>query len=323
MPSMKAVMYHRHGPPEVLQLEEVPQPVPADDQVLIRVHAAGLNPLDWRLMRAPGWLIRIVQRFSGMKITRLGVDLAGVVEAVGDNVTRFRPGDAVFGGCDGACAEYACSRESQIVLKPENISFDQAASVTVAALTALQGLRDHGHLQPGQSVLINGAAGGVGTFAVQVARWLGAEVTAVCSTRNVELVRALGAQHVIDYTRENFTRSRSQYDVIFDLIANHPLRACRRVMPPNGIYIGAAPPKGLFRMLIGMIAIRILPRFVSQKFQFFMAKNRPEDMETIRDLLASGKVVPVVDQTWPLRETADAIRYLEQGHTRGKVVIQV
>jgi NADPH:quinone reductase-like Zn-dependent oxidoreductase len=320
---MKAILYHRHGPPEVLQFEDVPQPVPADDQVQIRVHAAGLNPLDWRLMRAPAWLIKIIQRFSKVKITGLGVDVAGIVESVGAKVTRFSPGDAVFGGCNGSCAEYACARESEIVLKPQNISFDQAASVPIAALTALQGLRDHAHLQPGQYVLINGAAGGVGTFAVQIARWLGAEVTAVCSARNLDLVRALGAQHVIDYAREDFTRSRSQYDVIFDLVGNHALLACRRVLKPEGAYIAAAPPKNPIGMLMRMVGIRILPRFVSQKMLFFMAKNREEDLTVLAELLASGAIVPVIDQTWPLRETADAIRYLEQGHARGKVVIQV
>ena len=320
---MKAILYHRHGPPEVLQFEDVPKPVPADDQVQIRVHAAGLNPLDWRLMRAPAWLVKIIQRFSKVKITRLGVDVAGIVESVGAKVTRFSPGDGVFGGCDGSCAEYACARESEIVLKPQNISFDQAASVPIAALTALQGLRDHALLQPGQYVLINGAAGGVGTFAVQIARWLGAEVTAVCSARNLDLVRALGAQHVIDYAREDFTRSRSQYDVIFDLVGNHALLACRRVLKPEGAYIAAAPPKNPIGMLMRMVGIRILPRFVSQKMLFFMAKNREEDLTVLAELLASGAIVPVIDQTWPLRETADAIRYLEQGHARGKVVIQV
>ena len=320
---MKAIVYHRHGPPEVLQFEEVPKPVPADDQVLIRVHAAGLNPLDWRLMRAPLWFTAIMRRFTHEAVTQPGVDVAGIVESAGSAITLFRAGDAVFGVCKGACAEYACARESELVLKPGNISFDQAASVPVAALTALQGLRDHAHLQPGQSVLINGASGGVGTFAVQIARWLGAEITAVCSARNADLVRSLGAQHVIDYTRENFTRSQSRYDVLFDLIGNHSLRACCRVLKPTGVFVGAGAPKSMLSVMAGLLAIRIMPLFVTQKMTFFMAKRRAEDLNLIAELMASGKLVPVVDQTWPLHETADAIRYLEQGHARGKVVIQV
>lgn len=320
---MKAIVYHRHGPPEVLQLEDLPKPMPADDQVLIRVHAAGLNPLDWRLMRAPFWFTAIMRAFRQQVVTQPGVDVAGIVESIGPRVTRFQPGDAVFGMCSGSCAEYACARESEIVLRPGNITFDQAASVPIAALTALQGLRDHAHLQPGQSVLINGAAGGVGTFAVQIARWLGAEITAVCSTRNLDLVRALGAQHVIDYTREDFTRSQSRYDVIFDLIANHSPRACLRVLAPEGILVGAGAPKSMFSMLFGLLTMRVLPWFVSQRMLFFMAKRRPDDLQLIAELMASGKLVPVIDQAWPLHETADAIRYLEQGHARGKVVIQV
>lgn len=320
---MKAIIYHRHGPPEVLQFEDVPKPIPADDQVLIRVHAAGLNPLDWRLMRAPLWFTAVMRAFTHETVSQPGVDVAGIVESVGSGTTRFKTGDAVFGLCKGACAEYACARASEVVFKPQNISFDQAASVPVAALTALQGLRDHAHLQTGQSVLINGAAGGVGTFAVQIARWLGAEVTAVCSTPNIDLARAIGAQHVIDYTREDFTRSQSRYDVIFDLITNHSVRACLHVLAPEGIYVAAGAPKNMFSVLVGLVTMRVLPWFVSHKMLFFMAKRRAEDLEVIAELIASGKVVPVIDQIWPLHETADAIRYLEQGHARGKVVIQV
>lgn len=320
---MKAIVYHRHGPPEVLQLEEIPNPVPLDDQVLIRVLAAGLNPLDWRLMRAPLWFTTIVRAFTHEKVSRPGVDVAGIVEATGTRVTRFKAGDAVFGTCKGSCAEYACTSESELALKPANITFDQAAAVPVAAFTALQGLRDHGGVRPGQKVLIVGAAGGVGTFAVQIARWLGAQVTAVCSTRNLDLVRSLGASHVVDYTQEDFTRSTERYDVILDLIANRSVRACVRVLAPEGIYVAAGAPKGMFRLLLGLLMMRVLPWFVSQRTTFFMAKRRVEDLKLIGELMESGHVVPVIDQAWPLNETAEAIRYLEQGHARGKVVIHV
>ncbi|HET7347835.1 MAG TPA: NAD(P)-dependent alcohol dehydrogenase [Acidobacteriaceae bacterium] len=320
---MKAIVYHRHGPPEVLQLEEIPNPVPLDDQVLIRVLAAGLNPLDWRLMRAPLWFTTIVRAFAHEKVSRPGVDVAGIVEATGTRVTRFKAGDAVFGTCKGSCAEYACTSESELALKPANITFDQAAAVPVAAFTALQGLRDHGGVRPGQKVLIVGAAGGVGTFAVQIARWLGAQVTAVCSTRNLDLVRSLGASHVVDYTQEDFTRSTERYDVILDLIANRSVRACVRLLTPKGIYVAAGAPKGMFRLLLGLLMMRVLPWFVSQRTTFFMAKRRVEDLKLIGELMESGHVVPVIDQAWPLNETAEAIRYLEQGHARGKVVIHV
>jgi len=320
---MKAIVYHRHGPPEVLQLEEIPNPVPLDDQVLIRVLAAGLNPLDWRLMRAPLWFTAILRAFTHEKVSRPGVDVAGIVEATGTRVTRFKPGDGVFGTCKGSCAEYACTSESELALKPANITFDQAAAVPVAAFTALQGLRNHGGVRPGQKVLIVGAAGGVGTFAVQIARWLGAQVTAVCSTRNLDLVRSLGATHVIDYTHQDFTRSTERYDVILDLIADRSVRACVHVLTPEGIYVAAGAPKGMFRLLVGLLTMRVLPWFVSQRTTFFMAKRRAEDLKLIGELMESGHVVPVIDQAWPLNETAQAIRYLEQGHARGKVVIHV
>lgn len=320
---MKAIIYHRHGPPEVLQLEEIQNPVPLEDQVLLRVLAAGLNPLDWRLMRAPLWFTAIMRVFTHETTSRPGVDVAGIVEATGARVTRFKPGDPVFGTCKGSCAEYACTSESELALKPANISFDQAAAVPIAAFTALQGLRDHAQLRSGQKVLIIGAAGGVGSFAVQIARWLGADVTAVCSTRNLDLVRSMGASHVIDYTREDFTRSAERYDAIFDLIADRSLRACLRVLTPNGVYVAVGAPKGMFNLLLGLLTMRVLPWFVGQKMLFFIAKRRPEDLKLIAELMASGNVVPVIDQTWPLHETAEAMRYLEQGHARGKVVIHV
>jgi len=267
---------------------------------------------------------RVLSALSKSKINRPGRDVAGEVEAVGRNVTQFKPGDAVFGTCQGAFAEYACASESKLVAKPDNVTFEQAASVPVAGLTALQGLRDKGKIQPGQKVLINGAAGGVGTFAVQIAKSFGAEVTGVCSTRNVEMVRSIGADRVIDYTREDFTKSGQHYDLIFDLVANHSFSARRRVLNPKGIYIGAGIV-GLGGSMIGLLAHLItelvLSRFVSQKFVTFMAKLSKEDLTIMRELMAAGKVTPVIDRCYTLSEVPEAIRYLEEGHARGKVVI--
>jgi len=267
---------------------------------------------------------RVLSALSKSKINRPGRDVAGQVEAVGSNVTQFKPGDAVFGTCQGAFAEYACASESKLVAKPDNVTFEQAASVPVAGLTALQGLRDKGKIQPGQKVLINGAAGGVGTFAVQIAKSFGAEVTGVCSTRNVEMVRSIGADRVIDYTREDFTKSGQHYDLIFDLVANHSFSARRRVLNPKGIYIGAGIV-GLGGSMIGLLAHLItelvLSRFVSQKFVTFMAKLSKEDLTIMRELMAAGKVTPVIDRCYTLSEVPEAIRYLEEGHARGKVVI--
>ena len=258
------------------------------------------------------------------RTNRPGRDLAGQVEAVGSNVTQFKPGDAVFGGCGGAFAEYACAAVSTLAMKPGNVSFEQAASVPVAGLTALQGLRDKGKIQPGQKVLINGAAGGVGTFAVQIAKAFGAEVTAVCSTRNIEMVRSIGADMLIDYTREDFTKSGQHYDVIFDLVANHSFAARRRVLNRKGIYIGAGMV-GLggsaIRLVTRLITDPVFSTFVSHRFVTFMAKLSKEDLTILGDLMKAEKVIPVIDRTYPLSEVLDAIRYLERGHARGKVVI--
>ncbi len=234
---MKAIVYHRYGSPDVLKCEEIERPTPKDDEVLVKVRAASLNPLDWHFMRGEPYFIRLMTGLRRPKFTRLGVDVAGRVEAVGRSVTWFEPGDEVFGGCRGAFAEYACARESELITKPEGVTFEQAACVNVAALTALQSLRDKGRVRPGQKVLINGAAGGVGTFAVQIAKWLGAEVTGVCSTRNVEMVRSIGADHVIDYTGEDFTEGGRRYDLILDCVGSHRLSALRRVLSPEGTYI--------------------------------------------------------------------------------------
>jgi NADPH:quinone reductase-like Zn-dependent oxidoreductase len=320
---MKAIVYHDYGSPDVLQCEEIEKPAPADKEVLIKVRAASVNPLDSGLLRHP-FMRRVLSALSKSKINRPGRDVAGQVEAVGSNVTQFKPGDAVFGTCQGAFAEYACASESKLVAKPDNVTFEQAASVPVAGLTALQGLRDKGKIQPGQKVLINGAAGGVGTFAVQIAKSFGAEVTGVCSTRNVEMVRSIGADRVIDYTREDFTKSGQHYDLIFDLVANHSFSARRRVLNPKGIYIGAGIV-GLGGSMIGLLAHLItelvLSRFVSQKFVTFMAKLSKEDLTIMRELMAAGKVTPVIDRCYTLSEVPEAIRYLEEGHARGKVVI--
>jgi NADPH:quinone reductase-like Zn-dependent oxidoreductase len=256
---------------------------------------------------------------------RLGADVAGQVEAVGGKVTQFKTGDEVFGTCRGSLAEYACTRESALVFKPDNVTFDQAASVGIAAFTALQGLRDKGHIQPGQKVLINGAAGGVGTFAVQIAKSLGTEVTGVCSTRNVEMVRSIGADHVIDYTREDFTKGSQLYDVMLDNIGNHPFPECRRILKPTGTYVAVGGPGGgsMIGPMLRLVTRLVLSRFSSQKFAFFIAKSSKDDLTLIADLMKDGKVTPVIDRRYKLTETSEAIRYLEQGHVRGKVVIMV
>jgi NADPH:quinone reductase-like Zn-dependent oxidoreductase len=320
---MKAIGYHNTGSADVLKLEESEKPVPRDDEVLIRVHGASVNPLDYHLFRH-AFLRRVLSAVTREKITRPGRDVAGQVEAVGRNITQFKPGDEVFGACSGSFAEYACARESALAMKPHNVSFEQAASSPVAGLTALQGLRDKGQIQPGQKILINGAAGGVGTFAVQIAKAFGAEVTGVCSTRNVEMVRSIGAHHVVDYKREDFTSSGEQYDVIFDLVANHSFSEHRRVLTPNGKYIGAGIMGlggSMIRLLTSRITELVLSPFVSQKFPSFIAKLNHKDLTAIGALMAEGKVTPVIDRRYSLSEAAEAVSYLEEGHARGKVVI--
>jgi len=321
---MKAAIYTQYGPPDVIRIMDVDTPVPAEAEVLIRIHAAAVNPLDWHFLRGTPRVGRVVFGLAGPKNPRLGVDVAGQVEAVGKSVTRFTPGDAVFGVCKGAFAEYTCASESKLVTKPDRISFEQAAGVPIAALTALQGLRDYGRLQPGQKVLINGAAGGVGTFAVQIAKAFGAEVTGVCSTRNVDLVRSIGAEHVIDYTRHDFATSGRLFDVFFDCVGNRSLSACRRVLPPTGTYVaigGGGTDTSSFTLISDSIAQMVTSWFVSQTLVGFIAKTRQEDLVTLQGLLASGTVTSVIDRCFPLSELPGAIRYLEAGHARGKVII--
>jgi NADPH:quinone reductase-like Zn-dependent oxidoreductase len=322
---MKAAVYTRHGPPDVAQITDVEKPIPKDNEVLIKVRAASLNPLDWRLMRGMPHIFRLLFRLPKPTIGqpgRLGYDVAGQVEAVGRSVIQFKPGDEVFGGCPGALAEYACASAMKLVIKPDNVTFEQAASVPVAALTALQGLRDKGQIRPGQKVLINGAAGGVGTFAVQIAKAFGAEVTGVCSTRNVEMVRSIGADRVIDYTQEDFTKSGQRYDLLLDNVGNLSLAACRRVLNPKGICaIAGAPKEAAGFFLSRTLAAPVLSLFVSQRFVMFIAKLNKEDLTTMCGLMNSGKVTPIIDRRYRLSEAREAIRYLEEGHARGKVVI--
>ena len=318
---MKAIVYSGG----VLKLEEIEKPLPADDEVLIKVRAASVNPLDYHFLRHP-FLRPVMARASKAKTLSPGRDVAGQVEAVGKNVTQFKVGDEVFGACNGAFAEYACARESAFATKPSSVSFEQAASVPVAGLTALQGFRDKAQIQPGQKVLINGAAGGVGTFAVQIAKVFGAEITGVCSTRNVEMVRSLGADTVIDYTREDFTSNGKQYDVIFDLVANHSFAEHRRALTPNGIYIGAGMlglDGSMFTVLKRLLPELIKWRFVSQKSVSLLAKLNRQDLDTIGALIADGRVTPVIDRRYSLSEAPDAVLYLEEGHARGKVIIDI
>jgi len=325
---MKAIVHCEYGGPEVLTLADVEKPVPADNQVLVRVRAASLNPLDLTI-RGP-WLVRPILGMRKPKDTRLGVDYAGTVEAVGKNVAaagQFKPGDEVFGGKNGALAEYVCAlADRAVALKPANMTFEQAASVPVAAITALQGLRDKGRIQPGQKILVNGASGGVGTFAVQIAKSFGTEVTGVCSTRNVDLVRSIGADHVIDYTKEDFTKTDQRYDLIFDLVGNHSFSERRRILNQNGICVmagvgGAGWHDGMAMRLAGELNAYLRSRFVSQKFIAYIAQFNKADMAILADLMQSGKITPVIDRTYKLSETAAALRYLETGHARGKVVI--
>jgi NADPH:quinone reductase-like Zn-dependent oxidoreductase len=324
---MKAIVHCEYGSPDVLTLEDVEKPVPNDNQLLVKVRAASVNPLDLTI-RGP-WLIRPILGMRKPKDTRLGVDYAGTVEAVGKNVTQFKPGDEVFGGRDGALAEYVCGlADRAVALKPANMTFEQSASVPVAAITALQGLRDKGKIQAGQKVLINGASGGVGTFAVQIAKAFGTEVTGVCSARNVDLVRSIGADHVIDYTKEDFTKTDQRYDLIFDLVGNHSFSERRRILNANGICVmaglgGAGWHDGMAMRLAGELNAYVRSRFVSQKFIAYIAQFNRQDMMVLADLLQSGKMTPVIDKTYKLSETADALRYLEQGHARGKVVVTV
>jgi NADPH:quinone reductase-like Zn-dependent oxidoreductase len=324
---MKAIVYCDYGVPN-LKFQEIEKPTPADDQLLVKVRAASVNPLDWHFIEGTPYIMRAMG--VGMrkpKDTRLGVDFAGTVEAVGKNVTKFKPGDEVFGGRTGAFAEYVCVREARAVAsKPTSITFEQAASVPIAGITALQGLRDKGKVQPGQKVLINGASGGVGTFAVQIAKSYGTDVTGVCSTRNLDLVRSLGADHVIDYTKEDFTKGHQRYDVILDNVANHSLSECRRVLNPNGKYVligggGINESRWLGPGLTHAFKAMFLSKFVSQQMGMMLAELNQKDLTFLGDLMQSGKVKPVIDRTYKLSELPQAIQYLEQGHARGKVVI--
>lgn len=322
---MKAAIYRRYGPPDVLQIEESSHPVPAENEVLIRVRAASVDPYDWHFMRGEPYLLRLMAGLSKPKFSGLGVDVAGEVEAVGKNVTLFRPGNAVFGGGKGSFAEYACCSESQLAIKPESVTFEQAASVAIAASTALQALRNKGHIQAGQKVLVNGASGGVGTFAVQIAKSFGAEVTAVCSTANVGMVRSLGADHVVDYKREDFTKGGERYDILLDLVGNRSLSECGRVLKEKGLYVGAGGTTDpwMFRPLLRMLSGPILSVAGSRKFVSLLANLNQTDLAFIAELMKSGKVKAVIDRRYRLNEVAEAIRYVEEGHARGKVVITV
>lgn len=326
---MKAIVYHRYGQPlDVLKYEEVDKPVPADDEVSIAVRAASVNPYDWHFIFGTPFLLRLMSGLREPRRPTPGVDVAGVVDAVGKNVTGLKPGDAVFGWCKrGSLAEYTCTPPSMLALKPENVSFEQAATLAIAGMTALQALRDRARVQPGQRVLINGASGGIGTFAVQIAKSLGATVTGVCSTRNLEMVRSIGADRVIDYTQEDLTRGSERYDVIIDLVGTHSFTAYRRVLKPKGMVvpIGGGGTAGRdfgpwFRRFLFEL---LWSPFVSQKLAPLLARGRKEDLTALGELVSAGTVTPVIDRRYPLTAGAEAFQYLAEGHARGKVVVTV
>jgi len=319
---MRAIVCREYGPPEVLKVAEVPRPTPGDDEVLLAVRAAGVNPLDSHMSRGRPFIGRLFFGLRRPKDPRCGRDVAGVVEEVGRNVTDLAPGDAVFGACRGAFAELACAQASSLVRKPANVSFAPAGAVAVAGYTALQGLRDRGRLQAGQKVLVHAAAGGVGSFAVQIAKALGAETTGVASAQNLDLVRSLGADDVIDRGREDFTRLDRRWDLILDCWANRPLREVRRALAPGGAYVAVGGPVGsVAAILASALGAAILTRFTGQRFVQFLARANRADLETLRELLESGKLTPFVDRTYRLEETAVAVRHLGEGHARGKVVV--
>ena len=325
---MKAIVHCDYGVAN-LKLEEIEKPTPADDQILVRVRAASVNPYDWHFVEGTPKIIRLMGiGLRKPKEIRLGVDFAGTVETVGKNVTQFKPGDEVFGGREGAFAEYVCRRAvGSVASKPASITFEQAASLNIAGITALQAVRDRGKIQSGQKVLINGASGGVGTFAVQIAKSFGADVTGVCSTRNVDLVRSLGADRVIDYTKEDFTKGEQKYDVILDNVANHSLSEFRHVLTPNGKYVmiggGGANEQGVFGVMLRPLKAMVLSKFVDQQMGMMMADSNQKDLSLLAEMVESGKMKPVIDRTYKLAEVPEAIGYLEQGHARGKVVIVV
>jgi NADPH:quinone reductase-like Zn-dependent oxidoreductase len=322
---MKAIVYEKYGQPEVLQLKEVEKPTPRENEVLVKVHAASINAADWHLLTADIFLVRLEIGLFKPKFNILGADVAGRVEAVGKNVKQFKPGDAVFGDIflqgSGSLAEYASAPESALALKPSNLSFEEAAAAPLAAVTALQGLRDSGQIQPGQKVLIQGAAGGVGTFAVQIAKSFGAEVTAVCSARNMEMARSLGADHVIDYAKEDFTQSRKRYDLILAANGYHPIADYKRSLTPRGIYVmaGGKPAQMFQALLLGSL----MSEKDGRKMKVLSAKTTQQDLLAIKELLKTGRVKPMIDKRFLLHETPEALRYLGTGHARGKIVISV
>jgi len=321
---MKAIVYREYGSPEVLRLQEIAKPEPGDDEVLIRVRAASVNPLDWHFMRGDPKIVRIAFGLTRPREPRLGRDVSGVVEAVGRSATRLKPGDEVFGAVRGAFGEHACGKERTLHCKPRNLSFEEAAALPIAGISALQALRDNGNLRAGDKVLVNGAAGGVGTFAVQIAKSFGAEVAGVCSSRNVELVSSLGALRVFDYTREDFTKSGAQFDVILDCVVNHSLSECARMLSSSGHYVMVGGPRGSFGpFLARMFSMSFRSMFGSRKFSTLMARITQQDLEVLRNLAEAGKLTPVIDRMYRLAETPEAVRYLEQGHARGKVVISI
>jgi NADPH:quinone reductase-like Zn-dependent oxidoreductase len=312
---MKAFVQDKYGSPDVLELKDIDQPVVKDDEVLVRVHAASVNTADWSIMRGLPYMLRMVYGLRKPRNGVRGTDVAGKVEAVGPNVTQFQPGDEVFGWCKGSFAEYACAGENNFVPKPVGLTFEQAAAIPMAACVALQALRDKGEVQPGQKVLINGASGGIGTFAVQIAKALGADVTGVCSPRNADMVRSIGADHIIDYTQEDFTQSGQRYDFILDNVENHSLSDCRRALTPKGTLV---PNHGT-----RTVRSLVLSPFVGQRLRPFLSLSKNEDLIVLKELTEAGKVTPVIDKTYPLSETPEAIGYVGEGHTQGKVVITV
>jgi NADPH:quinone reductase-like Zn-dependent oxidoreductase len=323
---MQAIVYSRYGPPDVLEYKEIAKPAPANGEVLVRVHTAAVNPYDWHLMRGVPGFVRLFTGLRRPKFPRLGADAAGEVEAVGPGTKELKVGDRVFGACKGAFAEYACGKESELAIIRSGVSYDQAASVPIAGVTALQGLRDSGQVKAGHSVLINGAAGGVGTFAVQIAKALGATVTGVCSADNAKLIRSIGADHVVDYAQEDFTRGDRRFDVIFDLVGNHKLSKIRRALTPRGTFVGCGgggPDRSGWELVAGMLGQAIAAKFSREKLTGVLAKINTGDLNVLAGMMESGAVKPVLSRTFSLRETAEAVRHVESCHAVGKVIISV